>query len=81
MREKGVGYSTIHSFKGMERKVVLIVDVSVEAPKASDALLYVGMSRARLRLFLFVEAEARQRLDARILEHMRAGLGNSTHAS
>ena len=81
VRENGVGYSTIHSFKGMERKVVLIVDVSVEAPEASDALLYVGMSRAKLRLFLFVEAEARQRLDARILEHMRAGLGNATHAS
>jgi hypothetical protein len=79
-RTNAVGYSTIHSFKGMERKVVLIVDVSVDAPAASDALLYVGMSRAKRRLFLFVEAAAKPRLDARILEHMRTTLGNATQA-
>ena len=78
---RAVGYSTIHAFKGLERKVVLIVDITCDDPEGSDALLYVGMSRAMLRLFLFVEAAARARLDARILQHLKDNLGEVSHAS
>jgi hypothetical protein len=78
---KRVGYSTIHAFKGLERRIVMIVDISCDDPESSDALLYVGMSRATLRLFLFVNAEARPRLDARMLQHLQATLGGVSRAS
>ena len=52
---KKIGFSTIHSFKGLERKIVIIVDVE----KYSDTkLLYIGLSRARTALYIFETVEA-----------------------
>ena len=52
-----MGYSTIHSFKGLEADVVLLLGVGAEHHALSDeqarTLVYVGATRARLRLFVF----------------------------
>ena len=39
--------STIHAFKGLERPVVVVVELSDIAPGEKSELLYVGFSRAR----------------------------------
>ena len=51
-RPGDLAYSTIHAFKGLERPVVIIIDAEAASIDESDALLYVAMSRARLRLFI-----------------------------
>ena len=51
-RPGDLAYSTVHAFKGLERPVVIIIDAEAASIDESDALLYVAMSRARLRLFI-----------------------------
>ncbi len=46
-------FSTIHSFKGLESQVVIIVDIEDVDEERSQSLLYVGMSRARGLLILW----------------------------
>jgi superfamily I DNA/RNA helicase len=41
---------TIHRFKGLERPVVILVDVDDLPAAEADALFYVGLSRARVHL-------------------------------
>ena len=57
-------YTTIHAFKGLERTAVILIDISSDLGPASDAILYVGMSRARSRLFMLIEAASKPWLDA-----------------
>ena len=59
-------FSTIHSFKGLESNVTVIVDVDEVDDERSQSLLYVGMSRARGLLILLVHEKARRSIDARI---------------
>ncbi len=61
-----IRFSTIHSFKGMERQVVIIVDVNAVDDERSQSLLYVGMSRARSLLILMINEQARGAFEARI---------------
>jgi hypothetical protein len=49
-----VAFSTIHAFKGMESSIVLFIDLEMVGQEAQKALLYVGMSRARSALHVFV---------------------------
>ena len=58
-------FSTIHSFKGLESQVVIIVDVEDVDEERSQSLLYVGMSRARGLLILMAHERARSSIDAR----------------
>lgn len=58
--------STIHAFKGLERPVVIIMDAEAHSADESDAILYVGMSRARLRLFILVPQAARTAIEQRL---------------
>jgi len=50
-----ITFSSIASFKGMENSVIILVDVESYEDKN---LLYVGMSRARVRLIVFESAQA-----------------------
>ena len=52
-------FSTIHSFKGLESPVVIIVDVNGVEESHEQSLLYVAMSRARALLTLMVHERAR----------------------
>ena len=61
-----IRFSTIHSFKGLESPVVIIVDVDEVESDWSQSLLYVGMSRARSFLILMIHDRARRSVGARI---------------
>ena len=63
-------FSTIHSFKGLESPVVIIVDIDEMDSEEHRSLLYVAMSRARSFLILMVSEAARTSLERRI----RAGM-------
>ena len=67
-REGKVLFSTIHSFKGLESPIVLLVDFDSLDYDQRMNLLYVGMTRARSGLYLVVSDKARQTLDAKIRE-------------
>ena len=61
-----IKFSTIHSFKGLESAVVIIVDIAEVDEDRSQSLLYVGMSRARSHLVLLLHERTRRSIDARI---------------
>lgn len=47
--------NTIHQFKGLERKVVIIAELDEAAHRDKSLILYVGCSRARVHLILLHE--------------------------
>ena len=70
--KSGVTFSTIHAFKGLESKAVVLVDLDPKQDPESDALLYVGMTRARTRLLLVLPEQARGELDRRTRANLSA---------
>ena len=67
-------FSTIHSFKGLESKVAIIVDIDQMNDERSQSLLYVGMSRARGLLILMIHENVRSSIDTRIRESLERGI-------
>ena len=64
--QRCIKFSTIHSFKGLESQVVIMVDIEEVDDDRSQSLLYVGMSRARSLLILLIHERARSSIDTRI---------------
>ena len=64
--QRCIRFSTIHSFKGLESQVVIMVDIEEVDDDKSQSLLYVGMSRARSLLILLIHERARSSIDTRI---------------
>ena len=52
--------SSVHRFKGLERRVVILAEIDRFAGLDLDSVLYVGCSRARTHLFLLMDANAPQ---------------------
>lgn len=52
-------FATIQSFKGMESNYILITDIEDLSSEIANSLLYVGMSRARYGLILFIAESMR----------------------
>jgi hypothetical protein len=73
----GLVYSTAHAFKGLERRVVIIVEAEGADEDESDALLYVAMSRARLRLFVLAPEAARPVMEKRMAAAALAALAKA----
>lgn len=48
------GFATVQSYKGMESNYIVITDIEDLSSKIAKSLLYVGMSRARYGLILFI---------------------------
>ena len=69
-----VKFSTIHSFKGLECRVVIIVDIDAVDGEQPQSLLYVAMSRARSLLVLMINEHARNAVESRIREAMKQDL-------
>src|SRR5262249_29827436 len=67
---RAVSYGTIHSFKGLERTAVILVDITEEMRGSSDGLLYVGMSRARSRLLVLIHEASKPWFDAMQARHL-----------
>jgi superfamily I DNA/RNA helicase len=58
-KDQGIRYGSIHSFKGLEARAVVITDVSsVTGDRARD-LFYVGVTRAQSRLVILAESGVR----------------------
>lgn len=69
----GIRYVSVHAFKGLEAAGIVVTDIE-RMDEHARALLYVGMSRARIRLILLMHESCRKEYD-RMLE---AGLGLAT---
>jgi len=65
-----IAKSTIHAFKGLERSVVILANIDTIDADEADNILYVGMSRARTRLFLLCSTTTRALIDARVISNM-----------
>lgn len=57
VRNKGCRLETIHSFKGLESKVVILLGFTSLLDEDDIHLLYVGMSRARLKLYFVLDGK------------------------
>ena len=55
-------FDTIRRFKGLERPVIILVELSAKDAKMLDRLLYVGGSRARQHLIVIGPAPVLARL-------------------
>lgn len=53
------GFATVQSYKGMESNYILITDIEDLSSEIAKSLLYVGMSRARYGLILFISETMR----------------------
>ena len=73
-RSDAIRFSTIHSFKGLESQVVIIVDIDAVDGEQSQSLLYVAMSRARSLLILMFNERARKAVESRIRKSMQLEL-------
>ncbi len=65
-KKKIIKFSTIHSFKGLESRVVIVILEDVEKYGGKDnwqSLIYVSMSRAKSLLVLMVENQAKGLID------------------
>jgi ATP-dependent exoDNAse (exonuclease V) beta subunit len=65
-----VARCTIHAFKGLERAIVILANIDTRDADEADNLLYVGMSRARTRLFLLCSNGTRDLINARIVSNL-----------
>lgn len=54
-----IPFASIHAFKGLEAPAVIITDIESLNDEKSRALLYVGMSRARIRLYMLMHESCR----------------------
>ena len=54
-----MGFSTVHAFKGLESDVVLLIDLDDLSPPGALAAIYVGASRARALLAVFIDEAQR----------------------
>lgn len=52
-------FSSIHAFKGLENNIVILCDINRLNDEEMNSLLYVGMSRAKDRLYVLVDAAAK----------------------
>lgn len=57
---ESVQVSSVHRFKGLERRVVILAEIDRYASSDLEKVLYVGCSRARTHLLLLVDADAPQ---------------------
>ena len=61
--DNAISFCSIHSFKGLEAPAIIITDINSLDDDRSRSLLYVGMSRARVRLFMLMSESCRKGYD------------------
>jgi len=54
-----ISYASIHAFKGLEAPAIIITDIDEIREDKERALLYVGMSRARIALYVLMRESCR----------------------
>ncbi|MCB9267230.1 MAG: ATP-binding domain-containing protein [Lewinellaceae bacterium] len=50
--ERELSYFTIQAFKGLESSFIILTDLEELEVSSAERLLYVGMSRAKIKLFI-----------------------------
>lgn len=58
---KSISYGSVHSFKGLEAPFVILTDIDSLKDERNRSLLYIGMSRARIRLCILMHENCRKR--------------------
>jgi hypothetical protein len=69
-----IRYSSVHAFKGLEAAAVVLTDIEGIEDDQAKALLYVGMSRARIRLHVLMHERIRSSYDAMLDAGLKAAL-------
>jgi hypothetical protein len=69
-----VRYASVHAFKGLEAPAIILTDIEVIDDEQAKALLYVGMSRARVRLHVLMHERLRSGYDAMVDAGLKAAL-------
>jgi ATP:corrinoid adenosyltransferase len=67
-------WTTVSSFKGLENDVIVLAGVEKLEPEWWRAIAYVGMSRARVRLYVLISDSLRDLVDERFAEMLRQAL-------
>lgn len=58
----GIGYCSIHTFKGLESNVVILTDIDNITGSLNESLLYVGLSRAKFKLIILLHENCRTKI-------------------
>jgi hypothetical protein len=66
-----IKFASIHSFKGLEAPAIVLTDIDSLESESSKALLYVGMSRARISLTIFFAEACRSQYDKLLDQGLR----------
>ena len=67
---KSIRFYTIGSFKGLEAKAVIMIDVDSLSDDHKRLMNYVGMSRARTYLEFFYDAKLHNERQQRLMESL-----------
>ena len=70
-----IRYASVHAFKGLESAAVVLTDVEHIEDEQAKALLYVGMSRARIQLYIVMNDRVRPAYNALLDAGLKAALG------
>jgi Nuclease-related domain/UvrD-like helicase C-terminal domain/AAA domain len=63
-----IGYSTIHSFKGLEAGAIIVTDVENITGATATALFYIAVTRALHRLTLLIHGSAKDEIVQSLLK-------------
>lgn len=69
---EGIRFESVHAFKGLEAPAVILTDIESIEDDQAKALVYVGMTRARLSLVLLMADALRKPYDALLLDGYKA---------
>ena len=73
-----IRYCSVHAFKGLEAAAVVLTDIEAIEDDQAKALLYVGMSRARIRLHVLMHERLRSSYDSMLDAGLKAALRRSS---
>jgi superfamily I DNA/RNA helicase len=66
----GIGYCSIHAFKGLEARAIVVTDVEQIDTPAAQALFYVATTRALHRLVILARESVREQARAIVRLHL-----------
>lgn len=64
-----VGIASVQAYKGLENNVIVYCDVDRLGDKWIEGVNYVGMTRAKEKLYVFLHKKARKEYETRILNY------------
>lgn len=67
----GITFATIAHFKGLENRFIALTDIDdLDADEAARAILYVGMSRAKVSLWIAMQQHLRHKQETLALQYL-----------